>query len=195
MDPNTWHFTLSALSQTLAAILGLTAIFFVLKVESITKQIDYYKRRGASILKGQNSHEGDRRLSFDADYILQKLHAFARKHREDVSIIPHLERTMKRYDPSLRVTQERAVMFLDDTIYSLEDNMSQKKKIIQSVRVPAVANLITIFIALELLAASDLVLSAYTVYAQGILLGAVALGIMGVTLIAFVAYEMLWSIE
>jgi len=194
MDPNTWYFALSSLAQVLSGILGLTAIFVAVKLEHITKQIDYYKRRGASMLKGQGKEEADLRLSFDASSILKKLHAFARKHRDDPAMLPHLEKTLKRYDPTLRATPDRAIRFMDDTIYSLEDNLEQKRKIIHSIRMPSAITLLAIFFSLILLGLTDSLLSTFA-YNIELLMGVIALGIIGMCLIAVSSYQILWSIE
>lgn len=194
MDPNTWYFTLSALAQTLASILGLTGIFVGLKLESITKQIEYYKRRGASILKWEGRKEADDHLLFDAYYILKKLRSFAHKHREDEAILPHLEKTMKRYDPSLRVTPDRAVRFLDDTIYSLEGNLDQKRNIINSIIAPVVINMVAIFASLVLMGLTDYFMHNFA-YNVEVLLGVVALAVLGMIDIALISYKILWTIE
>ncbi|MDP3770611.1 MAG: hypothetical protein Q8R40_06820 [bacterium] len=194
MDPNTWYFALSALAQVLAAVLGLTAIFVAVKLEHITKQIDYYKRRGASILKWESKKEADDHISFDAHYILRKLHAFSHKHREDEALIPHLEKTLKRYDPTLRVTPERAIRFMDDTIYSLQDNIKQKRDVIRSIILPSIVTMIAIFASLILLGLTDYFLANFSADVE-ILMVVTLMGIVGIYLIAVSSYRILWSIE
>ncbi len=53
MGPNTWYYTLSTISQTLAAILALAAVFAVLRLESLRKNIDDYKGRALKILNAK----------------------------------------------------------------------------------------------------------------------------------------------
>ena len=195
MDPNTWYFTLSALAQTLSGVLGLTAIFVVVKLEQITKQVDYYKRRGASILKAQSRKEAHGEyLSFNATVIFKKLQAFSHKHRDDPEMLPHLERVLKRYDPSLRATPDRAVRFMDDTVVSLEDNLEQKKNIISKVIIPSILTMLAIFVSLILLAFTDPLLTSFP-YTLELLVGVVVLGVFGMYLIAVASYEILWSVE
>ena len=194
MDPNTWYFALSALAQVLSGVLGLTAIFVAVKLEHITKQVDYYKRRGASILKWESKDEADDHISFDAHYILRKLHAFSKKHREDEALIPHLKKTLKRYDPTLRVTPDRAIRFMDDTIYSLEDNLKQKRNVLHSIVVPSVVTMFAIFVSLVMLGLTDYFLASFPANLEA-LMAAILIGMFGIYLIAVSSYRILWSIE
>ena len=194
MDPNTWYFLLSALAQVLGGILGLNAIFVAVRLEHIIKQVDYYKRRGASVIKWESKKEADARISFDAHYILKKLKMLSRKHLEDPAFIVHLERTLKRYDPSLRATPERAVRFMDDTIYSLEDNLEQKKKVIYSIIFPSVITMISIFASLVMLAFTDYFVMNFPAN-RDLLVGVTLIGFLGMYLIALSSYRILWSIE
>ena len=194
MDPNTWYFALSALAQVLSGVLGLTAIFVAVKLEHITKQVDYYKRRGASILKWESKDEADDHISFDAHYILRKLHAFSKKHREDDALIPHLEKTLKRYDPTLRVTPDRAIRFMDDTIYALEDNLKQKRNVLHSIVVPSVVTMFAIFASLVMLGLTDYFLGSFPANLEA-MMAVILIGIFGIYLIAVSSYRILWSIE
>ncbi|MDP3778912.1 MAG: hypothetical protein Q8R30_02585 [bacterium] len=195
MDPNTWYFALSALAQVIGGVLGLNAIFVAVRLEHIIKQVDYYKRRGASMLKWEKKSElGDNRISFDGRYILKKLRALERKHRDDPAFITHLEHTLKRYDPTLRVTPERAMRFMDDTIYSLEDNLEQKKNVIHSMIVPSVISLFTIFGSMMMLGFSDYFFKLFSASLEA-LIGIIVIGILGMYLIAVSSYRILWSIE
>lgn len=194
MDPNTWYFALSALSQVLGGILGLNAIFVAVKLEHITKQVIYYKRRGASILKWEKKDEAEKRISFDAGYILKKLHAMSRHYRDDPAFITHLEHTLKRYDPSLRATPERAIRFMDDTIYSLEDNLEQKKNMIYSIVLPSMVTMFAIFASLMMMAFTDYFLKQFPANLE-LLIGVNVIGILGMYLISVSSYRILWSIE
>lgn len=194
MDPNTWYFALSALAQVLAAVLGLTAIFVAVKLEHITKQVDYYKRRGASILKWESKKEADDHISFDAHYILKKLHTFSRKHREDEALILHLEKTLKRYDPILHVTPDRAIRFMDDTMYSLQDNLKQKRDVIRSIIIPSIVTMIAIFASLILLGLTDYFMVHSSMNLEALMV-VILIGIVGMYLIAVSSYRILWSIE
>ncbi len=194
MDPNTWYFALSALGQVLGGLLGLNAIFVAVKLEHITKQVDYYKRRGASIIKWEKKDEADKRISFDAVYILRKLHGISHHHRDDPAFITHLEHTLKRYDPSLRATSDRAIRFMDDTIYSLEDNLKQKGNMIHSIILPSVVTMISIFASMILLAFTDYFLKEFPANVE-LLVGVTLLGMLGMYLIAISSYRILWSIE
>ncbi len=194
MDPNTWYFTLSALAQVLGSILGLNAIFVVIKLEHITKQVNYYKRRGASILKWEKKEEADKRISFDATYILKKLHAISKHHRDDPAFVAHLEHTLKRYDPALRATPDRAIRFMDDTIYSLEDNLDQKKSMIHSVILPSIVNMFAIFASLIMMGFTDYFIKWFPANIE-LLIGIIIISILGMYLIAVSSYQILWSIE
>lgn len=195
MDPNTWYFTLSALAQVIGGLLGLNAIFVAVRLEHIIKQVDYYKRRGASILKWETKSElGDNRISFDGSYIFKKLHALAKKHRDDPAFIAHLEHTLKRYDPSLRATPERAIRFMDDTIYSLEDNLQQKKNVIHSIILPSVVTMLAILLSMLMLGFSDYFFKWFPASFEA-LIGVIVIGMLGMYLIAVSSYRILWSIE
>ena len=194
MSPNTWYYSLSALAQVLGSILGLNAIFVAVKLEHITKQVEYYKRRGASVIKWESRNEADDHIFFDAHYILKKLQTLSKKHREDPAFVVHLERTLKHYESSLRATPDRALRFMDDTVYSLKDNLEQKKRVIYSVILPSVITMIAIFISLIMLAFSDYFLTYYPAAVE-LLIGVVVIGILGMYLIAVSSYHILWSIE
>jgi len=195
MDPNTWYFALSALAQVIGGVLGLNAIFVAVRLEHIIKQVDYYKRRGASTLKWEKKSElGDDRISFDGRYILKKLKALEKKHRDDPAFIAHLEHTLKRYDPTLRATPERAIRFMDDTIYSLEDNLEQKRNVIHSMIVPSVISLFAIFGSMMMLGFSDYFIKSFPASLEA-LIGIIVIGIFGMYLIAVSSYRVLWSIE
>lgn len=194
MDPNTWYFALSALAQVLGGLLGLNAIFVAVKLEHITKQVDYYKRRGASILKWEKKDEADKRISFDAIYILKKLHGISHHHRDDPAFVAHLERTLKRYDPTLRATSDRAIRFMDDTIYSLEDNLKQKGNMIHSIILPSVVTMIAILASMILLAFTDYFVKQFSGSLE-LLVGVTLFGMLGIYLIAVSSYRILWSIE
>lgn len=194
MDPNTWYFLLSALAQVLGGILGLNAIFVAVKLEHITKQVDYYKRRGASILKWEKKNEADDHISFDAHYILKKLKTLSKKHREDPAFVVHLERTLKRYDPSLRATPDRALRFMDDTVYSLEDNLEQKKNVIYSIVLPSIITMFSIFTSLMMIVFTDYFLISFPAPMEA-LIGIVVIGLLGIYLIMVSSYRILWSIE
>ena len=194
MDPNTWYFALSALAQTLGGLLGLNAIFVAVKLEHITKQVDYYKRRGASIIKWEKKSEADLRISFDAHYILKKLHTLAKKHIEDPAFVVHLEKTLKRYDPSLRATPDRALRFMEDTIYSLEDNLEQKKSMIHSIILPSIITMFAIFASMVLMGFTDYFIKQFSANLE-LLVGVIVIGMLGMYLIAVSSYRILWSIE
>ena len=193
MDPSTWHFTLSALSQVLAAILGLTSIFIALKVEHIAKEIDYFKRRGASILKRFDAHEYNH-LMYQAADILKRLKEFKEKYHNDPVALAHLEDTFRYYDHATSTTPERALRFLDETIYSLEDNLGQKHRVIHAIKDPALIMIAAIFISLELLGLSDFFLQNFE-HAVYLLLGVIMLGLVGIATIADRTYQILWSLE
>lgn len=194
MDPNAWYFTLSSLSQVLAGVLGLTAIFVTVKLDYTMRQIDYHKRRGVSVLRIQSVQEAvDGRLHFDASHILRELKAFAHKHREDPAIIPHLEKVMKKYDSALRVTPERAWQFVDDSIYSLDDNLTQKRESIEALKAPSGLSLLAIIFSFILLSFSDFFLA--TPYAFFALVGVVGIGLLGTMAIAIASYTILRSVE
>jgi len=195
MHPDTWYYTLSALAQVIGGILGLNAIFVAVRLEHIIKQVDYYKRRGASMLKWEKKSElGDNRISFDGRYILKKLKALDHKHRDDPAFIAHLEHTLKRYDPSLRVTPERAIRFMDDTVYSLEDNLEQKRNVIHSMIVPSAITMFAIFASLMMLGFTDYFLKVFPASFEA-LIGIIVIGTLGMYLIAVSSYRILWSIE
>ena len=194
MTPNTWYYTLSALSQVLGGVLGLNAIFVAVKLEHIIKQIDYYKRRGASIIKWENKKEADKRISFDGHFILKHLQTIWKKHHDDPAFIVHLEKTLNRYDPSLRATSERALRFTEDTIYSLEDNLKQRNKVIYGILLPSFITMVAIFASLFMLAFTDYFLKEFPANMEA-LVGVVIIGIFGMCLIAHSSYRILWSIE
>ena len=51
MDNTAWYYTLSTASQTLAALLGVSAVFVVLRLEGISRNINKYKLQASDILK------------------------------------------------------------------------------------------------------------------------------------------------
>ena len=106
----------------------------------------------------------------------------------------HLEPTLKRYDPSLRATPDRAIRFMEDTIYSLEDNLEQKKRMIRSVILPSVVTMLVIFASMVLMGFTDYFLTQFPASLE-LLIAVIMVGIFGMCLIAVSSYRILWSIE
>lgn len=194
MGIDTWHFTLSALAQSLAAILGLTTIFVALKLEHIVKEIDYYKRRGASILKVHP----DKKVShffFTSSHISESLHRLREEHKDNMDpLLPHLAKMHKKYEPSIRVSAERSTHFFEDTIFFLDDYRNQKKLILKTIRLPALITISDIVIALFFLAVSDQIFTLVP-WNEALLVAVVLWGIMGIVAIAGSSYQILSSVE
>lgn len=194
LDPNTWYFSLSALAQTLAALLGLSGIFVALKLEHIVKEIDYYKRRGATILKIHKPENDDERLAFDAAKILKGLREFQANYMDDPVAMRHLQHAHHKYEPTMRASSERAIRFLEDTIYFLEDYLRQKATILHLIKFPAVTTIAGIVLSFMLLSWSEF----FTVLFRNprfVLIAAIVLGILGIISIARTSYRLLWSVE
>ena len=53
---NTWYYTLSTISQTLAAILGLGAVFIVLRMQGLNKNIAEYRAMALNIIRSRKEN-------------------------------------------------------------------------------------------------------------------------------------------
>ena len=113
---------------------------------------------------------------------------------DDAVSLRHLQHAHRKYEPTIRASSERAIRFLEDTIYFLEDYLRQKATILHLIKFPAVTTITGIVLSFMLLAWSEF----FTVLFRNprfVLIAAIVLGILGIISIAWTSYRLLWSVE
>ena len=161
MEVNTWYYTLSTISQTLAAVLGLAVIFTVLRLESLTRNTNDYKGRAIKLLRVKESHLDSERKSWDTiESILKELREFAQnyeeKYRRNAGVNEEVNRLAVSYENLERMGD---VAFVKDTLKNLESFISQRDGLVRLVKLPGIATLVTIATSILLLSLSDWVSS------------------------------------
>lgn len=158
---NTWFYTLSTIAQTLAAILGLAAIFVTIRLQNIILELKEYKRRAYYIIKIR-----DRHLSKDLkDYRitdrtasglfkdLQEMEKNYMKYEENSGIKADLEKFAKAFEQNLDLDN---LSFLKDTAGYLYFYIKQRKQLLKSIKWPGIISSGTIIFTIFLLSISKL---------------------------------------
>ena len=141
MEINTWYYTLSTISQTLAAILGLAAVFVVLRLQGLIKNISDYKGRATDILKVKERHIQAYKIpqSVSIKEILDDLREIDSEYETEYSrnagIVDNLSKLSERYEPNKELHHQN---FLKDTLKSLDSFVSQRDDVVKLIKWPGV---------------------------------------------------------
>jgi len=141
MEVNTWYYILSTISQTLAAILGLAAVFVVLRLQGLIKNISDYKGRAMDILKVKERHIQAYKIpqSVSIKEILDDLREIDSKYETEYSrnagIVDNLSKLSERYEPNKELHHQN---FLKDTLKSLDSFVSQRDDVVKLIKWPGV---------------------------------------------------------
>lgn len=162
MNPNTWYYTLSTISQTMAALFGLGAVFTTLRLEGISKNITDYKGRAVNILKIRDTHTGIPVIpnNDETKVILNKLKEFEKdynsKYSQNFGIKTDLDILSNNLEPYKNLGR---IDLIKDTRYNLDLFIEQKDKMVKMVKVPGIITTITIAASVILLPVKDILRS------------------------------------
>lgn len=152
----TWYYTLSTISQTLAAILGVIAVFVVLRLDGLTKNITDYRYRALRILRVKTRYIKEYRpAENETDKILLDLREFnenyRNKYRNEQNILMAMLDLSHNYD----LGQLNDISFVDNTYTNLNNFIDQRDEVVRYVKLPGILGVLTIGISLTLLTLAD----------------------------------------
>lgn len=161
MGPNTWYYTLSTISQTLAAVLALAAVFAVLRLESLRKNIDDYKGRALKILGAKEKHLNSGKKSWDTmKTILEDLREFNQNYKTKYNNNSGVKKEMDKLSDSYEnLVQVSDVDFVADTLKNLDSFVSQRDDVVRLVKWPGIITSLAIALSIILLSLSDWAIS------------------------------------
>ena len=161
---NTWYYTLSTISQTLAAILGLAAVFVVLRLQSLIKNIADYRDRALKILKVKARHIRGYDVSDKIDHIYNDIKEFSlnymHNYRNNGGILNDIRNLASGYDRVLYDDLD----FVINTFENLDSFLDQKRGVIKLVKWPGILMALSIAYAIILLSLSDYLNSVYVLW-------------------------------
>lgn len=194
MCPNTWYYTLSTISQTLAAILALAAVFAILRLESLRKNIGDYKGRALKILSAKEKHLNSGKKSWDTiKIILEDLREFnqnyATKYDKNLSIQQDLTKLSANYEPLIQTSNAD---FVADTIKNLDSFVSQRDGVVKLVKWPGIVTSLAIAVPILLLSLSDRAISHSLVL---LLLFVVALALFGLWSVIRACWKIILAVK
>ncbi|TSC77650.1 MAG: hypothetical protein G01um101424_273 [Parcubacteria group bacterium Gr01-1014_24] len=152
MFDNTWYYTLSTISQTLAAILALVAVFIVLRLEGLGRSINDYRSRALKILEikdlSSNSREKKRNT---IKIILDDLCEFTQnytEYRTKPGVNEDIGQLASKYQKNWRSSDDD---FVQDTLNQLNFFVSQRDGAIKLIKWPGIIISTTICLSIILL--------------------------------------------
>ncbi|MFA6383502.1 MAG: hypothetical protein WCX17_03695 [Parcubacteria group bacterium] len=155
MDNNTWYYTLTTIAQTLAAILGLAAVFVTIRLQKLTEKLEYYKVRANYIAK-QKPGASNNNIERTANGLFDELKDIIveyEKYGKDSGFISGIAKLSATFEPNLCLDN---LGFLTHTKDNLGIYIKQRKKILELVRLPGVFTSGTIIYVIILLSMSNL---------------------------------------
>lgn len=157
MEASTWYYTLSTISQTLAAILALAAVFANLRLESLRKNIDDYKSRSLKILGVKEKHLNSGKKSGDTTKsILDDLREFSQnyvtKYDNNSGIKQDIGKLYASYEPFMQISNAD---FIVDTLNNLNSFVSQRDGVVKLIKWPGIITSLVIAVSIILLSLSD----------------------------------------
>ena len=158
MENNTWYYTLSTISQTLAAIMGLGAVFLVLQLENTAKQINDYRGRAVDILMIIARHISEYKFDIKASIstIQSDMNIIAKdylaKYASNSSVSLDVLRFARMYEPAKQLSTPE---FVDETNHNLSRFISDRNRLRGLIVGPGIFTSLTIGFVLGLLGLSD----------------------------------------
>ena len=155
---NTWYYTLSTISQTLAAILGLGAVFVVLRLQGLNKNIADYRAMALNILRSKKENIRDYKMPSDEIVdILKELRNFKENYRDDnlrgnAGVLQAMNIWAQTYsDHGYRNDMD----FMNDVVDRLNFFTSQRDDVLKMIKWPGIFMFISIALAIISLGFSD----------------------------------------
>src|SRR3990167_4253069 len=138
---NTWYYTLSTISQTLAAILGLGAVFIVLRMQGLNKNIAEYRAMALNIIRSRKENIRNYEMPSDEiEDILKELRDFKEHYRDgdfrgNAGILQAMNIWAQTYsDHGYRNDTD----FLNDVVDRLNFFVSQRDDVIRMIKWPGI---------------------------------------------------------
>jgi len=191
---DTWYYTLSTIAQTLAAILGLAAVFAAIRLENFSKQLKEYRDRGYCVIKIIDKHlKRGNSTSGSANGVYKELEEIEKNwetYEENSGIKPEIEEIAKRYETSLSLN---ALEFIKDSRYHLGIYIKQRKGLLNKIKQTGVISSGTIIYAILLLSISKL-FWCDRIFAMQLFTLAIVLSILSIILIIDITWKILKDI-
>ncbi|MDO8574160.1 MAG: hypothetical protein Q7R86_00865 [bacterium] len=163
---NTWYYTLSTIAQTLSALLGLSAVFLVMKLGNIEKNINDHKWRGLSLLNTNNPKETNKNANLSAKEVANKLKKF--HCAGDVNILVKLYTLVSQYEFNITLSKleqppayaERTELienFAKKTQRNIDFYLKERGGILSDIKEPSLLALSVIVVSILLLSLGGLI--------------------------------------
>lgn len=195
MTPNTWYYTLSTISQTLAAILGLAAVFVVLRLQGLIKNISDYRGRAIDVLRVKEKHIQSYKIpqSITIKEILEDLREidgnYETEYSRNAGVVDNLSKLSDRYEPNKGLGHQD---FLKDTLKNLDSFVSQRDDVVKLVKWPGIIVSLAIAISILLLGLTDWAINNSLIL---LLLFVVVLALFGIWSIIRACWKILFAIK
>lgn len=187
-----WYYTLSTIAQTLAALLGLIAIFVVLRLQGLIKNVSDYRYRAFNILKVAERYLDDYFLEDPSvEWILEDLRAFVDRYSNKERINDYLILGIRDLSTKYNFDQADDIDFLYDTVGNLSEFLRERDEVIDHVKLPGMLGGLTIGISIILLSITDKVTS----YMQPLLIVIVLLTIWSIAMAIWKSWKIIEPIK
>lgn len=174
MEVQTWYYTLSTIAQTLAAVLAFAAVFLILRLECLGKNIEKYRDFAKEILTIKGKYNPGYGVPEDVNNpvakILEGLQEFLDEYelyemKEDLSDAQY-EAATEIASLAAREGQDGGYMglyFISNVREKLDSYFEQRIKVVEFVKQPGILAVITIISSITLLGATDHIPCEYRV--------------------------------
>jgi hypothetical protein len=159
MQLQTWYYTFSTISQTLASIVGLSAVFVAIRLEQLDRTTSLFRERALNIIAG----EGKAGLQFgkeaETHRVIKKLEHIINDFDHwngDQNVKSIIIELITRYEPTKKYDN---LSFIKDTHFYLDKAYEQKTKVINLIKWPAFFVAIAIGFSLIYLSTTDYLIS------------------------------------
>jgi len=162
MSPNTWYYTLSTISQALAAILGLAAVFVVLRLQLLIKNVSDYRSRGIDILskKKKNFRDYIVPVNLSTNLIINDLEEiqdnFSAKYSHNSGFVAGVSMLSMNYEPNKKMD---ILDFVANTSGELCKYVEQRDETINLIKWPGITVSTTISLSVLCLSLTDILIS------------------------------------
>lgn len=199
IEINTWYYTLSTIAQTLAAILGVAAVFATLRLQGIVENINLYKMRAWGVLRKKEEHIESYAVPVvtkrGAKKILEEISELSSnwetKYKENGGLKSDIPSLSRAYEPNLNLTSQA---FLQDIESNLDSYIEQRDKMIQFLVVPGTVTAITILVDVVLLSSPSWVQLSNSVN-SGLFIFTCLLFVYSVIVIVRASWKLLGAVE
>lgn len=154
---STWYYTLSTISQTLAAILALGAVFVVLRLQSLNKNIAEYKTVALNIIRARIKHKNHRAKLDEMSDILKEIREFKNLYiddelRSDAGILHDIGSWANTYAV---FGHKDDIDFVNNTVDRLDFFVSQRDDVIKMIKWPGIFMSSSVILAILFLGVSN----------------------------------------